>query len=76
MIELLQNLLKIKSISPNDMGCFDLIEDELNKLNFKCKRINYQNVENLYATIGNSGKLFCYLGHTDVVPSGPEEKWS
>ena len=76
MIELLQRLIRIKSISPSDMGCFDLIEDELKKLDFKCERINYQNVENLYATIGNSGKLFCYLGHTDVVPSGPEEKLS
>ena len=75
MIELLQNLVKIKSISPNDFGCFDLIEDELSELGFNCERINYLNVENLYATIGNSGKLFCFLGHTDVVPSGPEENW-
>lgn len=75
MIELLQNLIKIKSISPKDLGCFDLIEEELNEIGFNCKRINYLNVENLYATIGNSGKLFCFLGHTDVVPSGPEENW-
>ena len=75
MIELLQNLLKIKSISPRDMGCFDLIEKELIELGFNCKRINYLNVENLYATIGDSEKLFCFLGHTDVVPTGPEEKW-
>ena len=75
MIELLQNLLKIKSISPNDMGCFDLIEKELIELGFNCERINYLNVENLYATTGNSGKLFCFLGHTDVVPTGPEENW-
>ena len=75
MIELLQNLLRIKSISPNDMGCFDLIEKELRELGFNCERINYLNVENLYATFGNSGKLFCFLGHTDVVPTGPEEKW-
>tara|TARA_Y100000741_G_scaffold314497_1_gene259898 strand:+ start:104 stop:1231 length:1128 start_codon:yes stop_codon:yes gene_type:complete len=75
MIELLQNLLKIKSISPRDMGCFDLIEKELKELGFDCKRINYLNVENLYATIGDSEKLFCFLGHTDVVPTGPEEKW-
>tara|TARA_Y100000768_G_scaffold60891_1_gene41280 strand:- start:134 stop:1261 length:1128 start_codon:yes stop_codon:yes gene_type:complete len=75
MIELLQNLLKIKSISPRDMGCFDLIEKELKELGFSCKRINYLNVENLYATIGDSKKLFCFLGHTDVVPTGPEEKW-
>ena len=75
MIELLQNLIQIKSISPKDMGCFDLIEKELKKSNFNCERINYQNIENLYATVGTSGKLFCFLGHTDVVPSGPEDKW-
>ncbi len=75
MIELLQNLIQIKSISPKDNGCFDLIEKELQSLNFKLERINYQNIENLYATIGTSGKLFCFLGHTDVVPSGPEDKW-
>ena len=30
----------------------------------------------MYATIGDSGKLFCFLGHTDVVPTGPEELWT
>ena len=75
MIELLQNLVKIESISPKDMGCFDIIENELRDLNFNCERINYLNVENLYATIGTEGKLFCFLGHTDVVPTGPEENW-
>ena len=75
MIDLLQNLLKIKSISPNDMGCFDVIENELKEIGFNCERINYLNVENLYATTGDSGKLLCFLGHTDIVPTGPEEKW-
>ena len=75
MIDLLQNLLKIKSISPNDMGCFNVIENELKEIGFNCERINYLNVENLYATTGDSGKLLCFLGHTDVVPTGPEEKW-
>ena len=41
MIELLQNLVKIESISPKDMGCFDIIENELRDLNFNCERINY-----------------------------------
>ena len=76
MIKFLQNLIQIESLSPNDEGCFDLIEDRLNKLNFTCERINYLNVENLYATFGEKGKIFCFLGHTDVVPTGPKEKWS
>ena len=75
MIELLQKLIQIKSLSPKDMGCFDIIEQHLIDLNFKCERIKYLNVENLYATIGDKGKLFCFLGHTDVVPTGPEDKW-
>jgi succinyl-diaminopimelate desuccinylase len=58
MIEFLQKLLRIESLSPKDEGCFDLIEDRLNKLNFNCERINYLNVENLYATYGTKGKLF------------------
>jgi succinyl-diaminopimelate desuccinylase len=76
MIEFLQKLIKIQSLSPRDEGCFDLIEERLNKLDFNCKRINYANVENLYATYGEKGKLFCFLGHTDVVPTGPEEQWT
>ena len=76
MIKFLQNLIQIESLSPNDEGCFDLIEDRLKKLNFTCERINYLNVENLYATFGEKGKIFCFLGHTDVVPTGPKEKWS
>ena len=76
MIEFLQKLIKIQSLSPRDEGCFDLIEERLNKLEFNCKRINYANVENLYATYGEKGKLFCFLGHTDVVPTGPEEQWT
>ena len=53
-----------------------MIEERLNNLNFDCQRINYLNVENLYATFGTEGKLFCFLGHTDVVPTGPVEKWT
>ena len=76
MIEFLQKLIQIQSISPRDEGCFDLIEERLNKLDFKCERIDYLNVENLYATYGDKGKIFCFLGHTDVVPTGPEDQWT
>ena len=75
LIDLAKSLLEIKSISPNDNGCFDIVESYLEPLGFETKRINYLNVENLYSTIGSKGPLFCFLGHTDVVPSGPEELW-
>ena len=38
--------------------------------------MDYDNVENLYAVLGNEGPLMCFLGHTDVVPTGPVENWS
>ena len=75
-LELAQSLIKIKSISPKDGGCFKLIEAELSPLGFQIERIPELNCETLLAKYGNSGKVFCYLGHTDVVPSGPEEEWT
>jgi len=75
-LELAQSLIKIKSISPEDGGCFDLIEAELIPLGFQIEKIPEINCETLLAKYGDSGKVFCYLGHTDVVPSGPEEEWT
>lgn len=75
-LELAQSLIKVKSISPKDGGCFELIEAELSPLGFQIERIPELNCETLLAKYGNSGKVFCYLGHTDVVPSGPEEEWT
>ncbi len=73
---LVTDLIKIESISPKDKGCFDLIEPILSELGFMSERINYKNVENLYSVYGNSGPTFCFLGHTDVVPTGPENLWT
>ena len=75
-LELAQSLIKIKSISPEDGGCFDLIEAELTPLGFQIENIPELNCETLLAKYGDSGKVFCYLGHTDVVPSGPEDEWT
>ena len=75
-LELAQSLIRIKSISPDDGGCFDLIEEELIPLGFQIEKIPELNCETLLAKFGSSGKVFCYLGHTDVVPSGPEEEWT
>ena len=75
-LNLAQSLIRIKSISPNDAGCFEVIEPELASLGFKVEKIRELNSETLLAKFGNKGKIFCYLGHTDVVPSGPSEEWS
>ena len=75
-LDLAQSLIRIKSISPNDEGCFEVIEPELNSLGFQVERIKELNSETLLAKFGDQGKVFCYLGHTDVVPPGPIEEWS
>ena len=75
-LNLAQSLIRIKSISPNDAGCFEIIEPELDSLGFKVEKIRELNSETLLAKFGSKGKIFCYLGHTDVVPSGPIEEWS
>ena len=76
-LELLKKLIKIESISPNDNGCFDVIKQQFDGLNFSFEETNYKNISNLIITNGDSkNKTFCFLGHTDVVPPGPESEWS
>ena len=76
-LELLKKLIKIESISPNDNGCFDVIKQQFDGLDFSLEETNYKNISNLVITNGNSkNKTFCFLGHTDVVPPGPESEWS
>ena len=76
-LELLQKLIKIESVSPNDNGCFDVIKQQFDGLDFSFEETNYKNISNLIITNGDSkNKTFCFLGHTDVVPPGPESEWS
>ena len=76
-LELLKKLIKIESISPNDNGCFDVIKQQFDGLDFSFEETNYKNISNLIITNGESkNKTFCFLGHTDVVPPGPESEWS
>ena len=76
-LDLLKKLIKIESISPNDNGCFDVIKQQFDGLDFSFEETNYKNISNLIITNGDSkNKTFCFLGHTDVVPPGPESEWS
>ena len=40
VLEIAKNLIKVKSISPNDNGCFHIITSELSKIGFDIKLIN------------------------------------
>ncbi len=39
------------------------------------EHLRYGEVDNLWAMHGTAGPTLAFLGHTDVVPSGPEASW-
>lgn len=69
-------LVKRPSISPDDAGCQEIIITRLEKLGFKIERLNYGKTSNLWATHGEGAPIFAFVGHTDVVPTGPLEQWT
>jgi succinyl-diaminopimelate desuccinylase len=74
-LELAIDLLKRQSNTPEDAGCQELMISRLEPLGFKIERMRFGNVDNFYARRGNAGPLLVFAGHTDVVPTGPLDKW-
>ena len=79
-VELTRALIRCPSITPLEGGALDLLEGVLRDLGFACQRLKFSQegspeVENLYARLGESGRNFCYAGHTDVVPPGDPADW-
>ena len=66
----------MKSITPDDGGCLDYISNFLTKKGFENEILTYGEVKNLWSVHRANGPLLIFLGHVDVVPSGPEEKWT
>jgi succinyl-diaminopimelate desuccinylase len=52
-----------------------LLAERLGKLGFVCESMRFGEVDNLWARRGNESPLFCFAGHTDVVPPGDEAGW-
>ena len=69
------DLLKRKSNTPDDAGCQEVMIARLEKLGFAIERMRFGNVDNFYARRGNTAPLLVFAGHTDVVPTGPIDKW-
>lgn len=73
---LAKDLLSRRSLTPDDAGCVELLASRLKTLGFQCERIDRNGVSNLWARHGAKAPLVCFAGHVDVVPSGPEERWT
>jgi succinyl-diaminopimelate desuccinylase len=74
-VELAETLIARRSVTPADEGCQGLIGERLAALGFSVEPLRFGNVQNLWAKRGGSAPLFCFAGHTDVVPTGPLEEW-
>jgi succinyl-diaminopimelate desuccinylase len=75
-LELTKELIRRKSVTPDDAGCQELLAARLAGVGFAIERMRFGDVENLWAFHrGGDGPVVCFAGHTDVVPSGPLEKW-
>jgi succinyl-diaminopimelate desuccinylase len=74
-LTLAQALIACRSLTPFDNGCQEILISRLEKIGFDIERIRCGEVDNLWARRGSSAPLVCFAGHTDVVPTGPLEKW-
>jgi succinyl-diaminopimelate desuccinylase len=68
-------LLQIASVTPDDKGCNQLLMERLAAIGFHCEVMRFGEVNNFWARLGSSGPVLCFAGHTDVVPTGPEDNW-
>ncbi len=68
-------LLKQPSVTPDDHSCQQIMADRLAKIGFDIEAMRFADVDNLWARKGTSSPVFCFAGHTDVVPTGKLEAW-
>jgi len=74
-LELAQELIRRRSVTPEDAGCQELIASRLAAVGFRCEPMRFGEVSNLWARRGAARPLVCFAGHTDVVPTGPLSEW-
>jgi len=70
-VELAMQLISLPSVTPEDAGCQTVMIDRLEAVGFTIYRLPYGAVNNFWAVHGSQGPIFCFAGHTDVVPTGP-----
>jgi len=74
-LELAIELIRRRSVTPEDEGCQALMMERLAAVGFKNEELRFEEVDNFWSRRGTEGPLVCFAGHTDVVPTGPEANW-
>src|SRR5215831_5362841 len=74
-VELTKSLIACRSLTPLDAGCQELMGERLRAAGFTIEPLPFGEVRNLWARRGREEPVFCFAGHTDVVPSGPAGEW-
>jgi succinyl-diaminopimelate desuccinylase len=74
-IDLLAELIRRPSVTPDDAGCQEILARRLQALDFECETMQFGEVTNLWARRGKASPVLCFAGHTDVVPPGAEDDW-
>jgi succinyl-diaminopimelate desuccinylase len=74
-LDLTRDLISRPSVTPEDEGCQEVLIERLEKLGFRTERLRFDDVDNIWLRRGTEGPVFCFAGHTDVVPPGPAGKW-
>lgn len=75
VVELTKDLINRRSVTPEDADCQKMMAERLAPLGFDVESMVFHDTTNMWARKGSEGPVFCFAGHTDVVPSGPEENW-
>ena len=75
VLELTKELINRRSVTPEDAGCQDFMKAWLAESGFENETMVFEDTTNLWSRRGSDGPVFCFAGHTDVVPSGPEDAW-
>ena len=75
VFDLACELIRRRSVTPDDAGCQALVSARLQRAGFGLESMRHGEVDNLWATHGSGAPVLVFLGHTDVVPSGPPERW-
>ena len=74
-LALARGLIARPSVTPEDGGCQAVLAGRLRPLGFRVETVASGGVTNLWARRGTAAPLVCFAGHTDVVPTGPLDRW-